>query len=238
MLNEIISITGILDHTRLKEDDAEAQIIAFARETQLDWTNVAGICIYPNWIKVVKNYISHATRIITVANFPQGHQPKHEILEHIQSFISAIDELDIVIPYRDIINNEWTSTISLLQAAKGICGSKCLKAIIEVGALQSQKLIKYATQAAIDGGADFIKTSTGHIKIELANYDIVTICEVIKSSRKHIGLKLSGGIQTIEKAKQYMDLVESIMGKDYLVPNTFRIGSSTLLRECILAKSL
>ena len=105
-----------------------------------------------------------------------------------------------------------------------------LKVIIESGELTNE-LIATATKLAIEGGADFVKTSTGKVAVNATLAATKVILETIKASDKKVGFKAAGGVRTVTDAAEYLALAESIMGEAYLQPDLFRFGASGLLSD-------
>ena len=105
-----------------------------------------------------------------------------------------------------------------------------LKVIIESGEL-TDELITKASQLAIDGGADFVKTSTGKVAVNATLAATEIILTAIKASGKNVGFKAAGGVRTVADAAQYLALAESIMGEAYIKPKLFRFGASGLLSD-------
>jgi deoxyribose-phosphate aldolase len=115
---------------------------------------------------------------------------------------------------------------------KEACQGRTLKVILETGELPSPTLITKASLLAIDGGADFIKTSTGKIGVgatlEAAEIMLTVINENVKKGKKRVGFKAAGGISTPEEALAYAEMAKKITGEDYVNNQTFRIGASRL----------
>ena len=104
--------------------------------------------------------------------------------------------------------------------------------ILETGKLKQKELISAASRDAIDAGADFLKTSTG--KTDGASLEAASIMlATIKESEGEIGLKVSGGIRNVAQAVAYIELANQIMGENWVQPQTFRIGASSLLDDII-----
>ena len=140
------------------------------------------------------------------------------------------DEIDLVIPYKALIAGDEEKVLTYVKSSKDACGNKAvLKVIIESGEL-TDELITKASQLAIDGGADFVKTSTGKVAVN-ATLAATEIILTIKASGKNVGFKTAGGVRTVADAAQYLALVESIMGEAYIKPKLFRFGASGLLSD-------
>ncbi|MEM9793552.1 MAG: deoxyribose-phosphate aldolase, partial [Pseudomonadota bacterium] len=104
-----------------------------------------------------------------------------------------------------------------------------VKAILETGILVEPDLIRQAATLAVEGGADFIKTSTGKVPVNATPEAARIMLEVIEASGGQVGLKAAGGVRTTQDALRYLDLCDEIMGDGWATPRHFRIGASSLL---------
>ena len=137
-------------------------------------------------------------------------------------------------PYVSFLKNESLFCLHFIQHCKEACGPDVLlKVILETGALKSPSLIEQATLLAIEGGADFIKTSTGKISTGATLEAAEIILKTIASTLKKVGFKASGGIQTPEQAFSYFTLAQRILGESWPTPYTFRLGVSQLLSNLL-----
>ena len=110
--------------------------------------------------------------------------------------------------------------------------SGSLKVILETGAL-SPEHIAQAAQIAIAAGADFLKTSTGKIAHGASLEASAILLDQIAQAKQPVGLKISGGVRDIATAQAYIDQAAAKMGADWVQPENFRIGASSLLKELI-----
>ena len=132
----------------------------------------------------------------------------------------------------DKLIGEADTVLKYVSESKKACGSRAkLKVIIESGELKTPALIAQATELAIQGGADFVKTSTGKVAINATLDATNVMLSAIKQSGKVVGFKAAGGVKTVIDAKEYLALTRSIMGDDYLQAATFRFGASSLLSD-------
>jgi deoxyribose-phosphate aldolase len=109
--------------------------------------------------------------------------------------------------------------------------------IIESGELSDPALIDAASRIAIEGGAHFIKTSTGKTPISATPAAARVMLTAIKEMGKPVGFKASGGVRTLADAQVYLDIADEIMGPDWVSPDTFRFGASGLLDALLAALS-
>lgn len=217
----------LLDLTRLVEQDNADAIIDLCQRALAAPMPVAAICVYPEWVPLVRDEIGDANiAIATVINFPLGDALLSELTEPTMLALNdGADELDVVIHYQAYMNQQPSTTTEMVKKIKAMAGDKLVKVIIESGSLDKPEWIAKASEDAIAGGADFIKTSTGKVTIGATLTAAETILQVIKTSNRPVGLKISGGIRTVAQALDYISLAKRIMGDDFINPKTFRIGA-------------
>lgn len=225
-----------LDLTSLNNDDTEYKIADLCHKASCEYGNVAAICIYPKFINIAKKELANnAIKIATVINFPAGKNNQQILEQEISTAINyGADELDIVFPYTEFLNKNYSACEEYVKNAKKLCGKKhTFKLIIESGELKNANKIALATKIGIENGADFIKTSTGKTPTSATPEAANIIMETIKKYKNKTGFKASGGIRTLEDAKQYMVLAAAIMGGKWISSQNFRIGASSLLDDLI-----
>lgn len=157
------------------------------------------------------------------------------LLEIGRALEDGAQEIDVVFPYERYLAGERQYAQTFVSTCKAACGSAALKVILETGALSDVTLIADAGYDVLAAGADFVKTSTGKINEGATLEAAATLLLVVKhiSSQLHrpVGVKVSGGIRKIEDAIAYVELADSIMGREWVTPATFRIGASKLVDE-------
>ena len=120
----------------------------------------------------------------------------------------------------------------ICQAARSCNDAARVKVILETGALQSAENIKRASVLAMYSGADFIKTSTGKMYPGASVEAAYVMCKCIKDYyEKHgrmVGFKAAGGVRTAADAVKYYTIVKEVLGEEWLTPEWFRIGASSL----------
>jgi deoxyribose-phosphate aldolase len=169
-------------------------------------------------------------------NFPDGGNDIAKVLNDTQHAINfGANEVDLVFPCRAFMNGNVELAATMIKACKQVCGEHVLlKLIIESGVLKRPALIESACQTVIAAGADFIKTSTGKVKVNATLEAAAIILGCIKSAGNgHIGFKAAGGISSVEEAEKYLTLAEFIMGPDWLNASHFRFGASSLLDDVL-----
>ena len=199
------------------------------------------MCVYPRFVAIAKKTLAGSgIKVASVAGaFPHGQLPIHLKVEEVKYAVGeGADEIDMVLSRGALLAGEDNIVRNEVAMMKEACQGKTLKVILETGELPSPTLIAKASQLAIDGGADFIKTSTGKIGVgatlEAAEVMLNVIAESVKINKKRIGFKAAGGISTPEEALAYAQLAKKIMGDDYINNQTFRIGASRLT-DCLFS---
>ena len=199
----------------------------------------AAICIYPRFIGFTKEKLK-GSKVMTATvatSFPAGQVPLELKLAEVKYCIEqGADEIDMVISRGEFLSGNFELVSEEIRKVKDICsagGDVHLKVILETGELKTFDNIYKASVLAVEAGADFIKTSTGKIRpaatTGAAYIMLKTIKEHYIATGRKIGFKPAGGIRTSEEALQYVSLVKNIAGEEWLKPELFRIGASSLL---------
>lgn len=233
-------VAGLMDLTRLNEKDTEADVAAFCEKAHTPVGHVAAVCVYPQYVQLVASILAATPiKIATVINFPEGNSSLETVLLEIgRALEDDAQEVDVVFPYARYLAGERQYAQTFVTSCKAACGDDVvLKVILETGALNDPAIIADASFDALLAGADFIKTSTGKLtagaSLEAAATMLLVINHIGPQLQRRAGLKVSGGINTLLQAAQYIELAETIMGRDWVRPDTFRIGSSKLIYELI-----
>jgi len=232
-------VFSCIDNTTLNATDNDLSVTALCRRTKelllTDGTHVAAVCVYPRWVESAARLLEGSgIKVASVAGaFPHGQLPLPLKVEEVRRAVGdGADEIDIVINRGLLLQGEENAVRDEVAAMKDACGHSLLKVILETGELPSPTLIDQAAQLAIDGGADFIKTSTGKISVgatlEAAETMLNVVKRNVKINKKPVGFKAAGGISTPEEAVAYAKLAKKIMGDDYIINQLFRIGASRL----------
>ena len=235
-------VFACIDNTTLGTTDTEQSVEEFCRRT-LEMrvscaggeATVAAVCVYPRFVTTAARVLAGSgIKVASVASdFPHGQTDIMMKDEDMKSLARrGADEVDIVINRGLIVTGRADEAVKEIVHQKMALGPRTLKVILETCDLKTPEMIRAAAQAAIDGGADFIKTSTGKgsagATLEAAEIMLNCIKENVKKSKKTVGFKAAGGIRKPEEALQYAELAMQVMGVEYLVPQTFRIGASSL----------
>jgi len=228
---------SLMDLTSLNTDDDQASINALVNSINPKLGTPAAVCVFSEFVDDAKialaNRLLSHVKVATVTNFPSGDAPLNEVLnETLVAIERGANEIDLVIPYKALLKGEADTVLEYVSESKKVCGSRAkLKVIIESGELKTPALITQATELAIQGGADFVKTSTGKVAVNATLEATKIMLITIKKSSKLVGFKAAGGVKTTTDANAYLQLATEIMGDDYLSPGTFRLGASSLLND-------
>ena len=202
---------------------------------------VAAVCVYPSLVGVARRALrGSSVKVASVATaFPSGQASLEVKLADVRAAVAAgAHEIDMVIDRGAFLSGRLGHVYEEVIAVKEACGDAHLKVILETGELGTYDTVRKASLVAIAGGADFIKTSTG--KIAPAATLPVTLCmlEVIRDVHEEtglvIGMKPAGGIRTAKQAIQYLCVLHETLGREWLTPDLFRFGASSLLNDVLL----
>lgn len=227
----LLDLTDLADETT---DDAAAALCASARRS-----GVAAVCVWPPFVAGCASALADTDiAVATVVNFPTGDEPLHLVLDQTrQALADGADEIDVVLPYHAWLGGDTDAAVDVLDGVRELVSAHAdgsgidhlVKVIVESGELPDRSAIDRAAHFAIAHGADFVKTSTGKTPISATLEAAETILEAIEMSGEPVGFKASGGIRTLADAAAYLDLAARIMGSDWITPETFRFGASSLL---------
>ncbi|MBR5856274.1 MAG: deoxyribose-phosphate aldolase [Bacteroidales bacterium] len=237
---------GFMDLTTLNSTDTEERVASFARKVNNfkthfpEYPTPAAICVYPNLGKSVKDNLTapDVNVAVVAAVFPNA-QSFLEVksLECKMAIESGADEVDIVLALNSFLAGNYEKAANEIKCIKSIIGDKHLKVILETGALATPEKIAAASFLAMEAGADFIKTSTGKQEPAATPMAAIVMCECIKrfyeKSGKKIGFKPAGGMVTAKDAICYFAIVDTILGKEWLNKEYFRLGASRLANNLL-----
>ena len=225
-----------LDLTDLNDDCDEAAIDALCDRAVTPHGSVAAICIWPRFVAYARRRLAPDVKIATVVNFPTGMEEAEDVIAMTErAVIDGADEIDMVIPWRALMEGRPEKVPARVERVKRAAGGARVKAILETGVLESPDLIRKAAQLAIEGGADFIKTSTGKVQVNATLAAAEVMLAVIRERNPACGFKPAGGIKTAQDAANYLELTDRIMGVGWASPDHFRIGASSVLDALVAA---
>lgn len=218
-------LTALIDLTRLEKQTQVEDIQRLVEEAKQH--RVAAICVFPDDLNLIESKIS--IKRATVINFPSGDEPQQDVLKALNKVVleKKADEIDYVFPYSTYLAGKEALALAYCKEVFQHCkqNNLLLKVIIETGALSSIDMIYKLSRAIIKNGCDFLKTSTGKTTIGATIPAAYAILAAIVDSQTTCGIKISGGIKTIEQALEYTNLAEHMLRLP-LSANHFRLGVS------------
>jgi deoxyribose-phosphate aldolase len=226
----------LVDLTSLNEDDTPERIAALCEQAVTPQGNVAAVCVYAPFVRqCVEALRGTGVRVATVANFPAGGLDVAAVRAEIEAELAdGADEIDVVLPYRAYADGDREGALEVIHTAREATGRTTLKVILETGRLEDPVLIRAAGSDALSAGADFLKTSTGKLQPGATLEAAGPMLEVIRAAGRG-GFKASGGVRTAEDAGRYLELADEELGPDWVTPQTFRFGASSLLADLLAA---
>ncbi|GAA2635032.1 deoxyribose-phosphate aldolase [Dactylosporangium fulvum] len=240
----------MVDLTTLEGSDTPGKVRALCakavRPDPADATcpSAAAICVYPAMIPVAAEALRgtgvHLASVATA--FPSGQAPLDVKLADTRAAVAAgADEIDMVISRGAFLAGRYAEVHDEIAAVKEACGDAHLKVILETGELATLDNVRRASWLAMLAGADFIKTSTGKVQPAATLPVTLVMLEAVRDFREQtgriIGVKPAGGIRTAKDAIKYLVLVNETAGPDWLDPDRFRFGASTLLNDLLMQRT-
>ncbi|WP_304620968.1 deoxyribose-phosphate aldolase [Paracoccus sediminilitoris] len=246
----LLNAVRCIDLTTLAGDDTPdrvARLCAKARQPiapeLLDAMGVAGlttgaVCVYPTMVGPAKRALGNSgIPVASVATgFPAGLMPLDLRLAEIRYALDqGADEIDIVITRAHVLQGNWAALYDELRAMREACGAARMKAILATGDLKSLKNVARASHVAMQAGADWIKTSTGKEGVNATLPVSLVMCRTIRDygmrTGHKVGFKPAGGLRTAKDAISWQVLMAEELGREWLTPDLFRIGASSLLGD-------
>jgi deoxyribose-phosphate aldolase len=237
----------MMDLTTLEGADTPGKVAALASKaitpdpTDRTVPSVAAVCVYPNLVShALERVRGTGVKVASVATgFPSGQYPTELKIEdaHAAAELGA-DEIDMVIDRGAFLSGRYAKVYDEIVRVKEAIGDAHLKVILETGELGTYDNVRRASLLAIAGGADFIKTSTGKVQpaatLPVTLVMLEAIRDVHEETGRKIGMKPAGGIRTAKQAVQYLVLLHETLGPDWMTPDLFRFGASSLLNDVLM----
>lgn len=225
-----------LDLTSLNDADTEATVATLCRRAvgPAGRGATAAVCVWPRLAAFARAELDaqggHAVRVAAVANFPDGGTDIDRAVRDTAAIAAAgAQEVDVVLPYRAL-----DAAPALLAAVRREAAGLTLKVILETGELSDDAAITRACRIALDAGADFLKTSTGKVKVNATPQAAGLLLAAIAAdpaAAARVGFKPAGGVRTVADAAVYIALTAQHLGAAAVTPARFRIGASGLLDD-------
>lgn len=240
---DLVQLVRFLDLTSLDDDDSTADILALCRRAQQPLPDhpgirVAAVCTWARFAPEAVSALAGTGISVAVAagGFPEPLQDWAARVREIEEAIAAgANEIDAVIQKAEALAGNWQQVYEDVASIRNICVNATLKMILATGELADSQIIEKAANVCLQAGADFLKTSTGR---EAVNATLPAGIVMARAIREHYaetgcraGIKPAGGIRTVERALEWVALVRSELGEEWLSPEVFRIGASSLLDD-------
>ncbi len=241
---------SMIDLTTLEGQDTPGKVRALcAKAMRPDpaepaTPKVAAICVYPDMVPVaVEALRGSGVHVASVATaFPSGRSSIAVKLADTRDAVAAgADEIDMVIDRGAFLAGHYLEVYEEIVAVKEACGDAHLKVILETGELVTYDNVRRASWLGMLAGGDFIKTSTGKIAPAATLPVTLVMLEGVRDFRaatgRQVGVKPAGGIRTTKDAIKYLVLVNETVGDDWLDPDWFRLGASSLLNDLLMQRT-
>ena len=203
--------------------------------------SVAVVCVYPNLIRVARERLGDSgVKVAAVATyFPSGQAPLDVKLRDVEDAVAlGADEIDMVIDRGAFLSGRYAQVFDEIVKVKEACGRAHLKVILEVAELGTYDNVRRASLLAIAAGGDFIKTSTGKLPgaatLPVQLVMLEAIRDVYEETGRRVGMKAAGGIRTSKNAIQYLVQVHETLGPEWLTPDLYRLGASSLVNDILM----
>jgi deoxyribose-phosphate aldolase len=236
-----------MDLTTLEGSDTPGKVAALCSKavrpdpTDAHIPSVAAVCVYPNLVPTaVERVRGTGVKVASVATaFPSGQSPLEAKLEEVRWVVAnGADEVDMVIDRGAFLSGRYAKVYDEIVRVKEASGDAHLKVILETGELGTYDNVRRASLLAMAAGADFIKTSTGKLSsaatLPVALVMLEAIRDVHDETGRTVGFKPAGGIRASKQAVQHLVLVHETLGPEWLTPDRYRLGASSLLNDVLM----
>ncbi|KQQ50073.1 2-deoxyribose-5-phosphate aldolase [Pseudomonas sp. Leaf127] len=230
---------SLLELLAFNQEDTEQRIVSLCRSALTPVGPVAGVCVYPHFVCLARTTLDRLqaqdVRVIGLVNFPAGRPDVELAAQQARAVLLAgADEVEVVYPFRALLAGDVQVGANLVAACKAECGSRAsLTVTLETGDLRDPQLIRSASRAAIASGADFLKTCTGRLVAPATAQAARIMLESIAEIGGQVGLKVAGGLRTVADAQAFLTLARGRFGPNWLTPQRFRLGASSLLGDAL-----
>ena len=240
-------VLSMIDLTTLEGQDTPGKVRQLCQKAmhlhgaRPDLPQVAAVCVYPTMVGVAKQALEGSSiRVCSVATaFPSGQTSLDIKLKDVRLAVdSGADEVDMVISRGAFLGGDYQHVFDEISTIKAACGDAHLKVILETGELGTLGRVRRASVLAMHAGADFIKTSTGKIQPAATMPVTLVMLQAIRdfyhATGQRVGMKPAGGISRAKQAIQYLVMLRETLGQDWLTPERFRFGASSLANDVLM----
>jgi deoxyribose-phosphate aldolase len=239
----------MVDLTTLEGADTPGKVKAMcAKAVHPDPTDpsvpsVAAVCVYPDLVATAAQALrGSGVKVASVATaFPSGRSSLEvKVADTALAVADGASEIDMVIDRGAFLAGDYLKVFDQIAAVKAACGSAHLKVILETGELSTYDNVRRASWLAMIAGADFIKTSTGKVSpaatLPVTLVMLEAVRDFLRTAGRKVGVKPAGGIRTTKDAIKYLVLVNETAGPDWLDPDWFRLGASSLVNDLLMQR--
>lgn len=239
---------SMVDLTTLEGMDTDGKVRALCTKalhpdpTDPTCPAVAAVCVYGDLVATTRACVGDRVHVAAVATaFPSGRASMDvKLMDTKQAVADGADEIDMVIDRGAFLAGNYAKVFEEIVAVKEACGDAHLKVILETGELKTYDNVRRAGWLAMQAGADFIKTSTGKVSpaatLPVTLLMLEAVRDLADQTGTRIGVKAAGGIKTSKDAIRYLVMVSETVGEDWLNPDMFRFGASSLLNDLLMQR--
>ena len=238
---------SMIDLTTLEGQDTPGKVRQLAAKAVCpapahpEVPSCAALCVYPSRVPDARAALDGSgVHVASVATgFPAGQTSLELRLEETRDAVAAgADEIDMVISREAYLTGDDARVVDEVEQVKAACGDAHLKVIVEAAELGGYEHLRHATDLAMAGGADVVKTSTGKVGAGATPGVVLVMLEAVRDyAWRHgriVGVKAAGGVRTSKQAVTLLVLVKETLGDDWLTPDRFRIGASSVLNDLLM----
>ena len=240
-------VVSMIDLTTLEGQDTPGKVRGLAAKAvcpmpaRPEVPSCAALCVYPALVGEARRALEGSgVRVAAVATgFPSGQVPLPLKLEETRRAVAdGAEEIDMVISRAAYLAGDDARVAAEIEEVRAACGDAHLKVILETGELPSYDHVRHAAFLAMEAGADFVKTSTGKVQPAATPGVVLVMLQAVRDyawqTGRIVGVKAAGGVRTSKQALHLLVLVKETLGDEWLTPERFRIGASSLLNDVLL----
>ncbi|GAA3461258.1 deoxyribose-phosphate aldolase [Saccharothrix longispora] len=240
---------SMVDLTTLEGADTHGKVRSLAAKARRpdperpEVPRVAAVCVYPDMVATaVKELEGTGVHVASVATaFPSGRSSLKVKLEDTAFAVDAgAAEIDMVIDRGAFLSGRYGQVFDEIVQVKHACGDAHLKVILETGELATYDNVRRASWLGLLAGGDFIKTSTGKVSpaatLPVTHVMLQAVRDWHTLTGELRGVKPAGGIRSTKDAIKYLVAVHEVAGPEWLTPDLFRFGASTLLNDLLMQR--
>jgi deoxyribose-phosphate aldolase len=238
---------SMIDLTTLEGQDTPGKVRQLAAKAvcpspiHAEIPSCAALCVYPARVPDARAALAGTgVKVASVSTgFPAGQTSLELRLQETRDAVAAgAEEIDMVISREAYLSGDDARVIDEVEQVKTACGEAHLKVIVEAAELGGYDHLRHATDLAILGGADVVKTSTGKVGTGATPPVVLVMLEAVRDhawkTGRIVGVKAAGGVRTSKQAVTLLVLVKETLGDDWLTPDRFRIGASSVLNDLLM----